>query len=243
MSGAALSRRRLAWCGRGALAAVLVVALSGCGDDATAPAPETFPPLDYSYLPKLRLNVASISVQDGRPVEVDDPDNADALSPIPPYEALRGLANQRLVAAGNSGQAQFIIQDASIRQGAGRLDGALAVRLQVETSGGQQSGFAEAKVVRSQSGGPGDPDGGRGAAYRLVKGMLDDMNVELEFQIKHNLRDYLEETDSTVPAAGPVEAQPLPPPPGVSVAPAPPTSPPPPPPPSPVAPLPPLSES
>lgn len=244
MTQAGLSRRRLAALG---VTAATLALLAACGDEQAA-APQTFPPLDYAYLPKLRLNVASVSIVDGRPP--GQTGNADALSPVSPYDALRLMASERLVASGNSGQAEFVIQDASINQGPGRLDGSLAVRLNVSTSGGQSSGFAEAKVVRSQAGGPGDPDGGRAAAYQLVKSMMQDMNVELEYQIKRNLRDYLQETESTVPPSGPVQAEPLAPPPGVTVAP--PTAPAPPPippapPPAPALPgspaLPPLSGS
>ncbi len=196
---------------------LLAAALAGCGEDA--PPPAVLAPIDYGYLTKLRLNVASIAVDDGRAPATGGLAHVETLSPVTPFEGLQKLASDRLVASGNSGQARFVIEDASIVQGPGRLDGSLAVRLDVQTSGGTQSGFAEAKVVRSQGGGPDDPDGGRGAAYRLTRAMLDDMNVELEYQIRHRLRDYLQATEPAAPSGSPVQTQDLPPPPGVTVAP------------------------
>lgn len=202
---------------RAGLAVLLCLALAACGDDTP---PQVFAPLDYGYLTKLRLNVAGITIEDARPPDTGGgAPHAESLSPVTPYDGLKTLAAERLVASGNAGQGHFVIEDASIVEGPGRLDGALAVRLDVETSGGTKSGFAEAKVVRTQAGGPADPDGGRNAAYQLTKSMLDDMNVELEFQIRHSLHDYLQSTSGALPASTPVQSQDLPPPPGVTVAP------------------------
>jgi hypothetical protein len=48
----------------------------------------------------------------------------------------------------------------------------------------------------------------RSALYDMTKQMLDDMNVELEFQIRRSLRDNLQST-TTAPAPPPVEQQDL----------------------------------
>jgi len=138
---------------------------------------------------------------------------------VRPVDALRQMAHDRLAASGNSGQARFVIEDASILAGPGRLDGSMAVRLDVGTSDGTRSGYAEAKVVRSITGGPDQADGGRQAAYDLTRRMMDDMNVELEYQIRRTLRDYLLATSLTAPAPGPVQSQDLAPPPGATAAP------------------------
>ena len=44
------------------------------------------------------------------------------------------------------------------------------------------------------------------AWYDLTKQMLDDMNVELEFQIRRSLKDYLQ-TTGTAPTPAPVQKQ------------------------------------
>ena len=211
-----VSRRAL---GRLALGVLTLAGLAGCGGDDVAP-PATYLPLTYDYLPKLRLNVASIAIDDSWTPNPASGQHVEYLSPVQPVDALRRMARDRLLPGGGAGQARFVIEDASIVLGPGRLDGSLAVRLDIGTSGGSQSGYAEARVVRSLTGGPGDADGGRGAAYRLTKQMMVDMNVELEYQIRRSLRDYLQATDAVAPAPGPVQSQDLAPPPGVRAAPS-----------------------
>ncbi len=195
------------------------LALAGCGGGA--PPPEVFPPLDYGYLTKLRLNVASIQIDDTWTPAADSGQHVEYLSPVQPLDALRLMAQQRLVASGSSGQARFVIEDASIIQHRDRLDGSLAVRLDVSTADGTRSGFAEARVVRTMPEDPDQSDGGRAAAYRLTKQMMDDMNVEFEYQVRRTLHDYLQTTASSAPVPPPVQTQELAPPPGTTLAPPP----------------------
>ena len=202
------------------LAAIAVLPwLAGCGGDAPPPAAEVFPALDYSYLPKLRLGVASVEVDDTWAPAADSGQHVEYLSAVQPLDALRDLAHTRLVASGSGGQARFVIEDASIIQHGDRLDGSLAVRLDVSTGDGTRSGFAEARVARSLPEAPDQPDGGRGAAYQLTRQMLDDMNVEFEFQVRRTLRDYLQAADGVAPTPPPVQTQDLPPPPGTPTTP------------------------
>ncbi len=208
------------WLGRrGMLACSGALLLAACGEEPV-PEPEVFPPLTYGYLTKLRLNVAHIDIDDTWTPSLGAGEHVESLSPVQPLTALGQMARDRLVASGTSGDARFIIEDASIIAGPGRLDGALAVRLEVTGPEGRTA-EAEARVARSRPGGPGDPDGGRGAAYQLTKNMMDDLNVELEYQVRKHLRDFLLSTSSSEPPPGPVQTQDLPPPPGI--APAPPT--------------------
>ncbi len=83
------------------------------------------------------------------------------------------------------------------------------VRLDVTTSDGAKSGFAEARVNRTYSGADTSDAATRAALYELVKLMMRDMNVEFEFQVKRRLRDYLQTEDSTAPAPAPVQSQDL----------------------------------
>ncbi len=194
--------------------------LAGCGGGDDAPPPtETFPALDYGYLPKLRLNVASVQVDDSWTPASDSGQHVEYLSPEQPLDALRDMAHTRLVTAGASGQARLVIEDASILRQDNRLDGSMAVRLDVSTGDGTRSGFAEARVARSLPESPDQSDGGRTAAYQLTKQMMDDMNVELEYQVRRTLSDYLQGAESTAPLPPPVQTQDLPPPPGTHYAP------------------------
>lgn len=180
------------------------LALSGCGDDEPV-TQQNFAPLDYGFLAKLRLNVGSIDVQDhSSPLGATD---VAALSPSPPADALTRMARDRLFAAGTSGSAVFVIDQASIVRGpGGALDGQLAVHLDMLTEGGRHAGFAEARDARQHVPGS-DGEDQRAALYAISKQMMDDMNVELEFQVRRSLKEWLE-TAGSVPA--PVTAQPLP---------------------------------
>ncbi len=188
----------------GRLACLLLLGgLSGCGSD-TPVVTQSFTPLQYGYLTKLRLNVGSITVQD-RSLPVSPQDVASS-SPAIPAEALARMARERLFAAGTQGHADFVIDQASIvRSPSGALDGHLAVHLDLLTDGGARSGFAEAQVERQFVPGT-DSDSGTGALYILTRQMMDAMNVELEYQVRHSLHAWLVTPGSTPP---PVLAQPL----------------------------------
>ncbi|MBC7800576.1 MAG: hypothetical protein H7Z10_08130 [Gemmatimonadaceae bacterium] len=166
----------------------------------TAPEPvRDLPPLRYNYLTPLRLNVASVDVGPAPP-----PSAAEAQSPTPAGAALRQMAQDRLAAGGTSGRAVFVIDQAQIVRFSNRLDGLLSVHLDVLTTDGARAGFAEARVSRSLI----TRDTGRAALYDLTRQMLDDMNVEFEFQVRRSLRDWLQDA-TTAPAPAPVEQQEL----------------------------------
>lgn len=188
-----------------AVTAALALALSGCGDDEPPPAPEVYAPLHYDYLPKLRLNVGSIDVQDhSAPV---GPRDITASAPVQPAQALAQMAHDRLFAAAlNTSTATFVIDQASlVREPNGTLDGDLAVHLNITTAAGVPAGYAAARIARQHVPGS-DAENQLNTEYDLTKQMMADMNVELEFQLRRTLSSWLI-TGQTVPA--PVEAQPL----------------------------------
>ena len=171
--------------------------LEGCGDDAP---PRDFPPIRYDYLTRLQLNVGAITYGEPPP-----PGRFDAISPVPLGPALRQLAQDRLTAGGATGAALVTIEDANIVRGGDGLDGSCAIRLDISGAEGKPAGFAEARVTRHVS----DPGRDlRGALYDMTKQMLDDMNVELEFQIRRSLRDVLQSM-TVAPAPAAVQQQDL----------------------------------
>ncbi len=168
-----------------AAAVLLPLALAACGEDTPPPAPQSFAPLHYDYLPKLRLNVGQVSVQDHS-------------LPVGPHD--------RLFAAGTEGVANFVIDQASIVRGpGGALDGQLAVHLDLVTAGGARAGYAEARIARQHVPGS-DPEDQSANLYELTRQMMDGMNVELEYQMRRSLRAFML-SGAAVPA--PVTAQPL----------------------------------
>ncbi len=175
----------------------LLLPLAACGVDEP---PRAMPPLRYDYLKPLPLNVAVVDVSNAPP-----PSPIEAQSPEPAGMALRQMALDRLIAGGTLGRAVFVIDEAWINRVPGGLQGMLAAHLDVVTTEGVRAGFAEARVARSATA-PGDL---RGALYDLTRQMLDDMNVEFEFQVRRSLREWLQDT-ATAPPPAPVEQQELP---------------------------------
>jgi hypothetical protein len=197
------------------------VYLAACGGPSV---PTSFVPLGWDYLPRLKLNVAVIDIDDSwKPRGAQE---KGFLAPTPPLDALRKMAEDRLVAAGMSGRAVFVIEDASIAQSRGAYVGSFAVRLDVSTSDGTRSGYAEARVVRRRAMNDDSPDGVRAGLYDIVKQMMSDMNVELEYQIRRSLRDYLQTTEPAAPEPAPVEHEDLAPPTSTPAIPAAPFAPP-----------------
>ncbi|MCK8785457.1 hypothetical protein M0638_13790 [Roseomonas sp. NAR14] len=172
--------------------------LVACGGPPPAPPlPAVMPgPIGYRYLTPLRLNVASIEVDQGAPV-------ASIPVPVAPAEAMAIMARDRLVAVGQGGQGRFVIQAASLlseRLGSqDRLTCTLRCRLEVISPEGARVGFAEAQALRTQTL-PGYMT--VEAADLLLRQTMDDLNVEFEYQVRRSLRDWLQ--------AGPAEGAPGP---------------------------------
>lgn len=184
---------------RRSILVLLPLVAAGCGGGDALPARDSFPPLSFGYLTPLRLNVASIEEAPPPP-----PGPLDDSNPAPPAQALLRMAQDRLSASGTLGRAVFTVDEASIVRRGGGLDGSLAVHLDVLTSEGSRAGFAEARVSRRAEG-IGDL---RTALYDITTQMMQDMNVEFEFQVRQSLRDWLQ-VATTAPPPPPVEQQPL----------------------------------
>ncbi len=184
--------------GRRSLVLGMAALLAGCGGEDGA---VSFAPLRYDYLAPIRLNVGSFEIdQRWAPREGDD---LASLAPTPPVEALRQMAHDRLQIEGSAGRAVFVIQDASITARGGHYEGSLAVRLEIYTSGGTPAAFAEARVSRRRAEADGGDAAERQALYDITRQMMDDMNVEFEFQVRRSLRDWLAGANphAAVPAA------------------------------------------
>ena len=186
------------------LTLLVTLGLAGCGGD-DAPPPGSFAPLQYGYLTKLRLNVGSIDIQDhSAPL---GPDDISAQSPVTPAQALNQIGHDRLFAAGLQGQAQFVIDQASIVRGAqGALYGNMAAHLEVTTQGGARARATPRRgCARTHLPGS-DSENLSSVLYDMTRQMGEAMNVELEYQIKRTMGDFLGAAD-VVPSA--VTATPL----------------------------------
>ena len=179
------------------MALTLPLGLAACGESLP---PRVYPPLSYSFLTPLRLNVATIDY-----APLPDPAPFDAVSPVPAAPALRQMAEDRLSVGGSSGRALVVVDEARITKNGSALDGTMAMHVDIISAAGQRAAFAEARVARRSTNIGRDV---RSALYDITREMLDDMNVELEFQLRRSLRDYLQ-TTTTAPVPAPVQQQDL----------------------------------
>lgn len=180
------------------LVLLLPLAFAACGGDEEP----AFEPLRYNYLPPIQMNVASIAIEQ-RFVPAGLGNDVSNEDPVPPAEALKAMANDRLQAFGTANKAVFAILDASMTRENNVLIGSMAVSLTITDDSGTQLGFAEARVQSRHSG---PIDGIRSVLYDMTKSMMNDMNIEFEFQVRRSLKNWL--TTDAAPAA-PVEQAPL----------------------------------
>jgi hypothetical protein len=193
MPGCKLSRRS---------SLLLPFVLAACGGREE----RVYPPLHYGHLTPLRLNVGAIQIEQRYVPSSASPD-VSQLDPMPPVQALRNMGTDRLQAFGSTGQAVFVIQEASLTRQRDNILGSFAVELDVYTADNTRAGFAQARVTRRFTG---DLDDLPPTLYDMTKDMMDTMNVEFEFQVRRSLRGWLI-PDGAVQA--PVQEQPLTPPP------------------------------
>lgn len=186
---------------------LLPFGLAGCG--ASDDPPTSYPPVSYDYLTKLRMNVASVDIDDSVAPNTD-PRDVSRFAPIKPVDALRQMAQDRLVAQGSSGRAVFVVDEASISQVRDRYEGRMVAHLDVSTSDGTRSGYAETRVQRSSAFSKDGPNATRAALNTLVTQMMVDMNVEFEFQVRRSLRSYLTTTTPAAPAPAAIQVEELP---------------------------------
>ncbi|OZB38613.1 MAG: hypothetical protein B7X48_12435 [Acidiphilium sp. 34-60-192] len=173
-------------------AILLPLSLAAC---SSTPVPTSFAPLSYSYLPPITLKVASIRVRDQY---VPGPGAATMIAQAP--------------------EAPATALTASLDQIGGALTVAMTVELLIRTSTGQQVGYAEASVSRSQ---PAPSVGAsqariRAALYQMTKDMMNDMNVQFQYQVQRSLPDWLaygaampSATPPSNPGMSGIAAQPL----------------------------------
>lgn len=188
------------------LFAIGLLSLAGCSQDSSALL--HYPPPDYGYLTKIELNVGRIDIDHswksrgaGQPV--------DHLAPNPPVEAQRQMAKDRLVAVGKSGRAVFVIEDASIVRGPRDYEASLAVRLDIADHADNLLAQSLARVSLVRPVGGETERGIRDDLYVLVRDLMDDMNVEFEYQIRKSLREARHLTDTMALGQRPADASPV----------------------------------
>ncbi len=180
------------------LALLLTLTLAACGSEREP----VYEPLRYNYLPPIQLNVASIDIEQRFFPSGAAPDVSN-LDPVPPVEALKAMALDRLQAFGTGNKAILGVLDGSLTRQNDVVIGSMAVSLTILDDRGAQVGYAEARVQSRHSG---RINALRPVLYDMTKTMMADMNIEFEYQIRRSLKDWL--TNGAAPGT-PVEQAPL----------------------------------
>ncbi len=191
---------------RAVLLGSVLLGLAGCGggDDP----PRAYAPLTYDYLPRMELQVSAVEIDDSWAPKADVREVGN-LAPTPPVEALRRMAHDRLGAGGPPGRAVFVIDDASIVQVRDQYQGRFVVHLDVMSSDGTRTGYAEARVTRSQTIERDTPNAQRAELAAMVDKMMSDMNVEFEFQVRRSLRGFMMGSAPVAPLPKPIQTETL----------------------------------
>ena len=176
-------------------ALLLALAVAACSSSA----PRVFEPLRYDYLPAIQLNVATVDIDDHwHPLTLAD---VGRQSPAQPGPTLAQMGRDRLRPVGANGHAVFTVDDASMIQNGDTVTAHFSVRVDIVAEDGVRLGYAEARVSRTRSGVARGGEERAGQLYDLTKQMMDMINVELEFQVRRNLGNYV--TSSAPAPAGP----------------------------------------
>jgi hypothetical protein len=133
------------------------------------------------------------------------PDEAalNANNPAPPGTTLMTMLNQRMQPNGQPGTGTITVQAASITEAGGSLNGQMTVDINLTSADGRSTGFAEASVSASQPAPDGDPSSNdmRAALYNMTKQLMTAINVQLPYQITHNISTWVAWTTPAANAA------------------------------------------
>lgn len=182
------------------LAAVAALALSAC---QSAPSRPPVRPVGFTNFAPIVLNVATVDVVDQR--RAGGAATVDGRIPVPPAEAVRRWAAERLQAGGRQGRVRVVIKDASVvetqlprtggvqgyftNQQAQRYDGRIEVEVAGEVPGDTSfRGFTRATVTNSTTVPENITLADREATLQeMTRAMAEDLNARLDAGIRKDL--------------------------------------------------------
>lgn len=172
--------------------------LTACSND-TPRANTHFAPLHYNALSQLHFNVAERVFHDETLANPVDDDLA-ARAPIPPAQAIHQMFKERIFASGRTGQVVLTVDRASITPaGSVGLKGQIDVHVDLYTENNQHAGYTEVHVkhlFRPSVNQEQDLDSPT-YLYTVTKEMMQNLNTELEYQIRKNMKDWLVDAGGT----------------------------------------------
>ena len=192
--------------------------LSACATEDSGPYIAPGAP-SYGHLTPLRLKVSGIEITPpgaGAAMLVQPP------APVTPSELMVLMAQGRLSAAGGTARAKFLIQTASLSResassgglftpGSEKFRCVMSCRLEIISPENISLAFTSAEVRRDLTSSVRNDDERARAAERVVKLAGQDLNIEFEYQVRRNLRSWLQLTAAAGEAVPqPVEREALP---------------------------------
>lgn len=179
-----------------------LLALAAC---ETAPPDPQFARLTYAHRPNIQLDVADIVIRQDYKPPMERP-NVDHLFPVRPSDAAMQWAQDRLVAAGDSGTATYVVTDASAivenldtdqslrdyftTEQSERYRASVAVKLLVEkpSRSGNITVTAERGTTVPEDSSVNDR---RRTWHRMTEQLMDDLDRELESTLRDRLGNWV----------------------------------------------------
>lgn len=186
------------------VAGLIAFGLGGC--ETPAPKP-VFPDLTYGHMPVFSLDVARIEIEQTYRAPAARP-NVDHLFPVKPGTAAVRWLRDRLQAVGSARTAVATVQRAAVVEvplkktpgvrgsftvdQSERYDAALEVQIRIIANNGHQEAVISVQVERSRTV-PEDItiDGRQRVWFEMTEAMMNDLNAQLERQIRTHFTKYL----------------------------------------------------
>jgi hypothetical protein len=188
-------------------AAVPAIALAGC---ANAPTPPRLPPISYASHGRFTLEAERLEIVQEYQAPLAPP-NVEHLFAQRPDDTLKRWANERLAVTGRGERfARFVILDARVtetqlpretgvratftNEQAQRYDGRIEVGVELrQLRGNFRDGYATAAATRTRSVAENITLNDREHVwYEMVEQMMNDINAELDRQIRQNMQRFLQ---------------------------------------------------
>lgn len=183
--------------------AALALAATACSTPSMTTDP--LPELTFVHRPTIGLNVATLDI-DSAYTSPAGPPNVEQRFPVPPEEALKRWARDRLRALGTAGTSRFTVLTAAVTEeplpktkgflGAFAIEPGsrytVTIEAQLEVNEGGQRAVASARVSRAQS-----MDQGASAEererfwYDLTKSTMDVFDEQMERAIRQHINPWV----------------------------------------------------
>jgi len=181
-------------------APVLLVCLAVLAACTTPPPQNAFPDITFAHETPIRLDVREVSVEQAYKAPLTPP-NVEHLFPVRPDKAAARWAHDRLVAAGSTRWARYIVREASVvetsldqskgltgmltTEQSERYDARIVVEMQIIADDGRVEGSLTAKAERSRSV---PEDISLNERERVWFKMTEDLMKELDAQLEQTIK-------------------------------------------------------